>query len=257
MANEKNKPEQAQTVESRLKALYELQTILSKIDRIRAVRGELPEEVRTLEDEIGRHETRIQNYEKDIQGLRQKTAEEKEKINHSRDVIERYRAQLEEVRNNREYDLLSKEIEYQTLEIELSEKHISEFSRLTTERQNDIAKTRDSLDDHHHILEEKKKELEEIVNETRKEEETLRVQAKNLEEHIDDERLLSAFRRIRKNARNGLGIVCVQRNACGGCFNRIPPQRQMEVKMHKKVIVCEYCGRLIIDPDLAGADTVE
>lgn len=254
MANERNKSEQVLSVESRLKALYDLQTILSKIDRIHEVRGELPEEVSKLEDSIVGLERRVKDFENEIEDLRRKTAEEKEKINHSNDVITRYKAQLDDVRNNREFDLLSKEIEFQTLEIELSEKHIREFSRMIDERKNDIQKTHDTLADHHHILEEKKAELSEIVSETRKEEETLRQQAKALEESIDDERLLKAFRRIRKSSRNGLGIVCVQRNACGGCFNRIPPQRQMEIKMHKKVIVCEYCGRLIIDPDLANPE---
>lgn len=256
MANEKNKSEQTLTVESRLKSLYELQTILSQIDRIKDVRGELPIEVENLEIEISRLETRIGNFEKEIEDLRRQTVAEKEKINHSREVIERYKAQLDDVRNNREYDLLSKEIEFQTLEIELSEKHINEFARLIDDREHEIAKTRENLADQHHILEEKKAELSEIVNETRKEEEGLRQQAKAIEPNID-ERTLTAFKRIRKNARNGLGIVYVQRNACGGCFNRIPPQRQMEIKMHKKVIVCEYCGRIIIDPELAGIEAAQ
>lgn len=155
------------------------------------------------------------------------------------------------MRNNREFDLLSKEVEFQTLEIELCEKHINDFNRAIENKTADIEATRESLSDHEHILQEKKSELDEIVSETRQEEESLREKAKSLEPRIDT-RTLAAFKRIRKNARNGLGIVYIQRNACGGCFNRIPPQKQMEIKMHKKVIVCEYCGRIMIDPELAG-----
>lgn len=251
MANEKTKSDQTLSVESRLRALYELQTILSRIDRIRDVRGELPIEVEALESDIEGLRTRISKYEKEIEDLRHQIVAEKEKINQSRASIAKYQTQLDNVRNNREYDLLSKEVEFQTLEIELSEKHINEYGRQIEDRTHDIAETNETLEDRKHVLGEKKKELEEIVSETRKEEEQLRQQAKDLEPSID-EYTLNAFKRIRKNARNGLGIVYVQRNACGGCFNRIPPQRQMEIKMHKKVIVCEYCGRIVIDPELAG-----
>ena len=156
------------------------------------------------------------------------------------------------MRNNREFDLLTKEVEFQTLEIELCEKHINEYSRLIDNKTSDIEATKEKITDNEHILSEKKAELEEIVRETRQDEERLRQQAKELEAHIDDERTLTAFKRIRKNARNGLGLVCIQRNACGGCFNRIPPQKQLEIRMHKKIIVCEYCGRIIIDPEIAG-----
>lgn len=251
MANEKTKSDQTLSVESRLRALYELQTILSRIDRIRDVRGELPIEVEALESDIEGLRTRISKYEKEIEDLRHQIVAEKEKINQSRASIAKYQTQLDNVRNNREYDLLSKEVEFQTLEIELSKKHINEYGRQIEDRTHDIAETNETLEDRKHVLGEKKKELEEIVSETRKEEEQLRQQAKDLEPSID-EYTLNAFKRIRKNARNGLGIVYVQRNACGGCFNRIPPQRQMEIKMHKKVIVCEYCGRIVIDPELAG-----
>ncbi len=251
MANEKTKSDQTLSVESRLRALYELQTILSRIDRIRDVRGELPIEVEALESDTEGLRTRISKYEKEIEDLRHQIVAEKEKINQSRASIAKYQTQLDNVRNNREYDLLSKEVEFQTLEIELSEKHINEYGRQIEDRTHDITETNETLEDRKHVLGEKKKELEEIVSETRKEEEQLRQQAKDLEPSID-EYTLNAFKRIRKNARNGLGIVYVQRNACGGCFNRIPPQRQMEIKMHKKVIVCEYCGRIVIDPELAG-----
>ncbi len=253
---DKNKADQQLSVEKRLKSLYELQTILSQIDRIKTVRGELPLEVRDLEDNIEGLRTRIDNYKKDIEDLRKKSAEEKEKIHASQAAIEKYKTQLDNVRNNREFDLLSKEIEFQTLEIELCEKHINEYARAMENKQNEIVATESTLLDQNHILADKRAELEEIVSETKQDEERLREQAKALEPDIDA-RTLTAFKRIRKNARNGLGIVYIQRNACGGCFNRIPPQKQMEIKMHKKIIVCEYCGRIMIDPDLAGVETTE
>lgn len=239
------------SVESRLKSLYKLQTILSEIDRIRFVRGELPFEVRDLEDQIEGLHTRIDKYRADIEEFRRKTEAEQTHIQNARNQIEIYRQQIDNVRNNREYDLLTKEMEYQNLEIELAEKHIGEYARSIDARTAEIEATEGELVDRNHILEEKRKELEEIVSETKHDEEKLRAEALALEPKID-ERTLNAFRRIRKNARNGLGIVYIQRNACGGCFNRIPPQRQMEIKMHKKIIVCEYCGRIMIDPELAG-----
>lgn len=250
MATDKNKPENL-SVESRLKSLYELQTVLTEIDRIKTIRGELPLEVKDLEDNLEGLHTRIGNYNAEIDQLKQKLAAAKAKIADAQDKIIRYKEQLDNVRNNREFDLLSKEVEFQTLEIELAEKHINEYGRLIETRQADIAATEVKISDSEHVLAEKKKELEEIVSETRQDEERLRQQAKELEPKID-ERTLSAFKRIRKNARNGLGVVYIQRNACGGCFNRIPPQKQLEIKMHKKIIVCEYCGRILIDPALAG-----
>ncbi len=252
MAAEK-KNDNTLTVESRLKSLYELQTILSEIDRIKTIRGELPLEVKDLEDQIAGLNTRIENFENEIAGLTNAVAAEKEKINNCQELIARYNEQMDNVRNNREFDLLHKEVEFQTLEIELAQKHIRDHSNAIENRHADIASTRERLADLDHILVEKQNELDEIVNETRVEEENLRAKAKDLEPHID-ERTLAAFKRIRKNARNGLGIVYVQRNACGGCFNRIPPQKQMEIRMHKKIIVCEYCGRIMIDPTLAGID---
>lgn len=253
---DKNKAEQNMTVESRLKSLYELQTILSQIDRIKTVRGELPLEVRDLEDHIEGLNTRINNFRQEIEELRKKTLVEKEKINESQTKIATYKTQLDNVRNNREFDLLSKEVEFQTLEIELCEKHINEYARIIDAKTAEIAATEETLSDQQHILTEKRAELEEIVSETKQDEERLREQAKSLEPKVDA-RTLAAFKRIRKNARNGLGIVYIQRNACGGCFNRIPPQKQMEIKMHKKIIVCEYCGRIMIDPELAGVETPE
>ena len=252
MATDKTTQEKELTVEERLKALYELQTILSKIDRIKIIRGELPLEVQDLEDEIAGLETRIQNYKDEVNNLNQGSREQHKAIDEAAALIDKYTQQQDNVRNNREFDFLSKEIEYQHLNIELAEKKINDFTRQIEQKHADVDVAANHLADRQHILEEKKGELNEIVSETKQDEEKLREQAKKLEVKFDDERLLSAFKRIRKNARNGLGIVYIQRNACGGCFNRIPPQRQMEIKMHKKVIVCEYCGRIMIDPELAG-----
>ena len=255
MAQEQTKIDQANSVEHRLRSLYELQTILSEIDRIRTIRGELPEEVRDLEDIIAGLHTRIDKYNHEIEELRSMTAQEQNKIHVAQEQIATYKTQLDNVRNNREFDLLSKEIEYQTLEIQLSEKRIGQYAREIETKTAEIASAQDNLTDRNHILAEKRQQLEEIISETKKDEEVLRTKAKDLEARIDDPRTLTAFKRIRKNARNGLGVVYIQRNACGGCFNRIPPQKQMEIKMHKKIIVCEYCGRIMIDPELAGVGT--
>ena len=252
MATDKTKTENL-SVEERLKALYELQTTLSEIDRIKTIRGELPLEVKDLEDHIEGLRTRIDNYNREIDELRQKLAAEKAKIQESEAKIARYKEQIDNVRNNREFDLLNKESEFQSLEIQLAERHINEFNRAIENITAKIETTKEELADREHILVDKKAELEEIVSETRQDEERLREQAKSLEPNID-ERTLTAFKRIRKNARNGLGVVYIQRNACGGCFNRIPPQKQLEIKMHKKIIVCEYCGRILIDPELAGVE---
>ena len=241
MATDK-KNEQVASVEERLKALYQLQTILSEIDRIKTIRGELPLEVQDFEDQVAGLQHRIENFTAEIEELQQNLVFENEKINNAKAIIEDHKVKIDNVRNNREFDLLSKEIEYQELEIKLCEKHISEFRKAIEAKNQEIEATHGHLADVKHILAEKKSELDEIVSETRQEEEALKTKAKNLEPKID-EFTLKAFKRIRKNARNGLGIVYVQRNACGGCFNRIPPQKQMEIKMHKKVIVCEYCGR--------------
>jgi predicted nucleic acid-binding Zn-ribbon protein len=165
--------------------------------------------------------------------------------------VERYKKQLDDVSNNREYDTLSKEIEFQTLEIQLCDKKIKEAQVTIEEKSSELEKTQQMLDDKKKELDDKKNELDEIMEETRVEEEKLKAKAAELEKKIEP-RLLTSFLRIRKGARNGLGIVTVQRDACGGCFNKIPPQHQLDIKMHKKVIVCEYCGRILIDPELAG-----
>ncbi len=253
MANENNEKEL--TVEERLKAVYDLQKLLSEIDRIKTLRGELPLEVKDLEDEIEGLKTRIVNLQNEADELRKGITTKKNEILDANAAIEKYTAQQNDVRNNKEFDFLAKEIGFKQLEIELCEKRISEYTGLSQAKLADVDAAKGELEDRCHILNDKKSELDEIVSETKQDEEKLREQAKVLEAKIEP-RLLKAFKRIRGNARNGLGIVTVQRNACGGCFNRIPAQRQMEIKMHKKIIVCEYCGRIMIDPELAGEQEI-
>ena len=243
------------SVEERLKTLYQLQTTLSEIDEKRALRGELPLEVEDLEDEIAGLMTRIEKIQADVDEYQRAVAQKKGEIETAKASVERYKAQLDDVKNNREYDTLSKEIEFQTLEIELCNKKIKEANFKIEERKAELEQNQTLIDDRRQALEMKKSELDENMEETRAEEEKLKIKVKELELKIEP-RLLTSFKRIRKNARNGLGIVYVQRDACGGCFNKIPPQRQLDIKMHKKVIVCEYCGRILIDPELAGVKIV-
>ena len=219
MAREaKNEPKEL-TVEQKLKALFQLQTTLSKIDEIKTLRGELPLEVQDLEDEIAGLSTRIDKIKAEVDELKSAIAGKRVEIEAAKASVEKYKSQQDNVRNNREYDFLTKEIEFQSLEIELCEKRIKEFT----------------------------------AEEPKQDEEKLRDKAKDLETKIEP-RLLQSFKRIRKNSRNGLGIVYVQRDACGGCFNKIPPQRQLDIRSRKKIIVCEYCGRIMIDPELAGVE---
>ena len=242
---------QDMSVEERLKTLFQLQTTLSAIDEKKALRGELPLEVQDLEDEIAGLNTRLEKINTEIKELKDAIVQKNGEIANAQASVARYKTQLDDVKNNREYDTLSKEIEYQELEIQLCEKKIGEANTRIAERGEDVKKIEETIDDRKQALVEKNHELDEIMDETRTEEEKLKVKAKDLEGKIES-RLLTSFKRIRKNARNGLGIVYVQRDACGGCFNKIPPQRQLDIKMHKKIIVCEYCGRILIDPELAG-----
>jgi len=242
------------SVEEKLKTLFQLQTALSAIDEKKALRGELPLEVEDLEAEIEGLTTRIERIESEIGEFERAISQKKGEIIEAQACVERYKQQLNDVRNNREYDTLSKEIEFQSLEIELCNKKISDAQKRIAEKQEELKGAQEVLAEKQGDLEVKKSELDEIMDETRVEEEKLREKAKDYETKIEP-RLLTAFKRIRKNARNGLGIVYVQRDACGGCFNKIPPQRQLDIKMHKKIIVCEYCGRILIDPELAGIKT--
>ena len=239
------------TVEEKLKTLFQLQTTLSGIDENRALRGELPLEVQDLEDEIAGLNTRIEKIQHEIEQFQKAVSQKNGEIQEAQESLKRYQSQLDTVSNNREYDTLSKEIEFQQLEIELCEKKIRERQQKIQERQADLAYTQEHKADREKGLVEKRSELDDIMSETRDEEERLKEKALDLEKKIEP-RLLASFKRIRKGARNGLGIVYVQRDACGGCFNKIPPQRQLDIKMHKKIIPCEYCGRILIDPELVG-----
>lgn len=255
MATEQ-KAEKEITVEEKLQALYELQKVVSNIDEIKILRGELPLEVQDLEDEIIGLNTRLEHFETEIADLNATIASKKIEIEESKIKINKYKEQQDNVRNNREFDNLSKEVEFQTLEIELCEKRIKEYSAALESKMVEQKITADQLSERKLDLEQKKGELNEIVSETKQEEEKLRERAKEIEGTIEA-RLITAFKRIRKNARNGLAVVYVQRDACGGCFNKIPAQRQLDIRLRKKIIVCEYCGRILIDPELAGIATTE
>ena len=252
MAKEAKKDPSELSVEEKLKALYQLQTMLSEIDKIKTLRGELPLEVQDLEDDVAGLSTRIEKIQNEITDLKASVASKRIDIETAKASIEKYKNQQENVRNNREYDVLSKEIEFQSLEVELCEKRIREALAAEKAKNEEIERSTEALEERRKDLEAKKAELEEIVSETKHEEEKLREKAKVLETTIEP-RLLQAFKRIRKNSRNGLGVVYVQRDACGGCFNKIPPQKQLDIRSRKKVIVCEYCGRIMVDPELATA----
>jgi len=234
------------TVAEKLRALYELQQVATSIDKIRILRGELPLEVQDLEDEIAGLETRVSKYQEDIASLEKSIAGKKQEIEKSQSLIKKYSEQQDNVRNNREYDSLSKEIEFQTLEIELCEKRINEFQAQISEKTEVINESTTLLNERKSDLENKKKELDGIVAETKKEEEQLEERAENIKS-ILNERLQTAYHKIRTNARNGLAVVPVERDSCGGCYNKIPPQRQLDIASRKKIIVCEYCGRILVD----------
>jgi len=251
MATKKDNTSADMSVEQKLKNLYSLQTKLSEIDEIKTLRGELPLEVQDLEDEIAGLLLRLQKYEDEIEHIKEDVTRKQESIKEAQAMMARYQSQLDNVSNNREYDNLSKEIEFQSLEIELLRKKINDAERLINLKTGDLEKGRAALNARQEDLEQKKAELDEIVADTKADEEKLREKAKDIETTIEP-RLLTAFKRIRQSTRNGLGIVYVQRDACGGCFNKIPPQRQLDIRMRKKIIVCEYCGRIMIDPELAG-----
>jgi predicted nucleic acid-binding Zn-ribbon protein len=239
-------------IEEKLKLLYELQLVASEIDKLKTLRGELPLEVQDLEDEIAGLKTRINNYQDDTRNLDTAINNRKAAIAESKALIAKYTEQQNNVRNNREFDSLSKEIEFQTLEIELSEKRIREHTAELNKKKEQIEEAQTLLKEREEDIDRKQKELEDINAETRIESEKLQEKASKIEEQIE-ERLLSAFKRIRKNARNGLAVVTVERDACGGCFNKIPPQRQLDIASRKKIIVCEYCGRILVDNEIGNA----
>lgn len=234
------------TVEERLKALYELQMIDSTIDKIRTIRGELPLEVQDLEDEIAGLEIRLGNLNQEIEDLETEISNQKNAITDANNLIKKYEEQQNKVRNNREFDAITKEIEFQKLEIELAEKKIKEGGFQLASKQEKIGESKEYLDGRKLDLENKKNELDEITSETQSDEEGLLKKSEKAAKVIE-ERLLTAYTRIRSNARNGLAVVTIQRDSCGGCFNKIPPQRQLDIKMHKKILVCEHCGRILVD----------
>jgi uncharacterized protein len=237
------------SVEERLRALYSLQLVDSEIDKIKTLRGELPLEVQDLEDEIAGLETRLGNLKEEVVSLEKAVSKKHNEITDAEALIKKYEDQQKNVRNNREFDSLSKEIEYQNLEIELFNKKIKEFNFQIDEKKVVIGESEVTLSERKTDLENKKSELDEIISDTQKEEEGLYKKLETIEEIIED-RLLTAYKRIRSNARNGLAVVPVQRDACGGCFNQIPPQRQLDIKSRKKIIVCEYCGRILVDDEI-------
>ncbi len=236
-------------VEDRLRALYSLQLVDSEIDKIKTLRGELPLEVQDLEDEIAGLETRLGNFREEVVTLDKSVQKKYNEITEAETLIKKYEEQQKNVRNNREFDSLSKEIEYQNLEIELYNKKIKEFNTLIEEKKLVIKESEDTLSERKSDLDNKRSELDEIISDTQKEEEGLYKKLDKVQNIIED-RLLTAYKRIRSNARNGLAVVPVQRDACGGCFNQIPPQRQLDIKSRKKIIVCEYCGRILVDDEI-------
>jgi predicted nucleic acid-binding Zn-ribbon protein len=234
------------TIEDKLRALYQLQLIDSQIDRIRITRGELPMEVSDLEDEIAGLQTRITNYTEEAKQLDEQIKNRKNTIKDAQALIKKYQAQQASVKNNREFDSLNKEIEYQQLEIQLCEKRIKEHTGDLAAKKLIIEASEKTFEERSQDLVTKKDELDSIVAETEKEELELSTES-NKASDVIEERLLTAYHRIRGNARNGLAVVSISRDACGGCFNKIPPQRQLDIRQRKKVIVCEHCGRILVD----------
>ncbi len=239
------------TIEKKLIALFTLQQIDSQIDKIKIIRGELPLEVQDLEDEIAGLQHRVDNHLLEVEEMDKLVSEKKIAMKDSQALIKKYEEQQMNVRNNREYDSLTKEIEYQGLEIQLSEKRIREFSTAIDNKREAISSAEEVLKDKNSDWQVKQAELKDIVEETEKEELALIAKSEENQKYIED-RLVTAYKRIRKNARNGLAVVLIERGACGGCFNKIPPQHQLEINMHKKIIVCEYCGRILVDEAIAA-----
>lgn len=236
-------------VEEKLRSLYHLQKIDSAIDKIKIIRGELPLEVSDLEDEVAGLETRINNLSDEMKTLEAQSTEKKNAIKEAQALIKKYEAQQAKVRNNREYDSISKEIEFQTLDIQLSEKRIKEYKVALTAKEEIMVEAKATYDERKKDLDHKHAELKDIVSETEKEEKDLMEKSRKSEKNIEP-RLLTAYKRIRANTKNGLAVVTLNRDACGGCFNKIPPQTQLDIKTHKKIIVCEHCGRILVDGEI-------
>ena len=245
------RPDVDLAVEKRLVALYTLQSVDSEIDKIKIVRGELPQAVQDLEDEIAGLNTRIENFNNEIKETEAANKTRATEIADHEEQIKKYKKQQDNVRNSREFESLNKEIEFQNLEIQLCERKNKEGKAKISELKQRIEAAKMLLENREKDLAAKREELTSIIAETEKDEKRLREKSKEQEQFIDD-RYLTAYKRIRGAARNGLAVVQIDRDACGGCFSAIPPQRQMEIKMHKKVIVCENCGRILVDDDIAA-----
>lgn len=241
------------SIEGKLRALYELQIIDSKIDRIRTIRGELPLEVQDLEDSVAGLETRVTNLSDELKELQDQIIEKTEAIKDFKANIKKYEAQQGKVRNNREYDAITKEIEFQNLEIQLAEKRLKEYKFGVEQKSEIVEKSQADFSERKKDLKLKKSELDEIITETEKEEKDLVKASEKAANDIED-RLVNAYRRVRANTRNGLAVVPVERDSCGGCFNKIPPQKQLDIKMNKKILVCEHCGRIMVDPNIISTE---
>ena len=245
------KQEKEYSVPEKLANLYKLQLLVSEIDRIKSLRGKLPQEVEDMEAELAKFQERIQKYHQELNEAKARINSFHGRIDEANALIEQYTSQMDEVQNNKQYDFLTKEIEFQNLEIELANKRIRENMEIVDELNAKIHNSLEDIDERRSDLEIKKGELDEIIAETRSEEESLREKAKKIENNVDL-KLLATFKRIHKKAKNGLAIVAIERDACGGCFNRITPHRIIDVRMRKRIITCEYCGRILIDEDLAN-----
>jgi predicted nucleic acid-binding Zn-ribbon protein len=251
VATKKNVVDADASMELKLKLLYQLQQTDSKVDAIKLLRGELPLEVQDLEDHLQGLKTRVANFQAEIKDIEGLIANKKVEMEAARALIKKYEAQQSNVKNNREYDSITKEIEFQNLEVELAEKRIKEFTVQMKERKQQLEEAKELMAERTQDLANKKKELEDIVSETSKEEKDLIKASETIQVQID-ERMVKAYQRVRSNARNGLAVVTVRRDACGGCFNKIPPQRQLDIALSKKIIVCEYCGRILVDSSFAA-----
>lgn len=239
-----------EAIERRLVALHTLQLIDSEIDKIKIIRGELPQAIEDLEDELAGLQTRIGNFQASIAEQNENIGKRNNEIMDHKAMIAKYEKQQDNVRNNREYEAINKEIEFQNLEVQLCERRNNDASNKIKELEQHIEAAQLLIDGRQKELSAKKGELEGIIEETKKDEIRLLEKSKEMEKDVD-EYYLTAYRRIRAQAHNGLAVVTIERDACGGCFSKIPPQRQSEIKMHKKVIVCEYCGRILVDNDIA------
>lgn len=237
------------TIADKLEGLLELQDIDSKLDELRKMRGDLPEEVKDLEDEVAGIETRISKFQKEIETYEEEIEKQKLNKKDSEKLIVKYKDQQMNVRNNREFDAISKELELQELEIQLAEKRIREADFKIKTKQDEITDTNQNLTSRMHVLDIKRKELDKLVNDSQDEEDKLLKQSDKQAKKVED-RLLKAYKRIRTGAKNGLAVVAVDRGACGGCFNAVPPQRQADIMDKLKIIICEHCGRILADADM-------